>query len=83
MYYYVVTLGILALVVMFLACCFGSIIFFGGSFVSLKFIEEILQNMDKIPGMMRPKDDENKKDDFYPGEEEHKDEPKNPEEVFR
>ena len=57
-YYYLLSIAILAAVVTFFACCFGGILFTSGSFVSLKFIEETLANMEKIPGMMKPKDKE-------------------------
>ena len=57
-YYYLISLAILAGVFVFLACCLGGVTFFSGSFISLKFIEETLANMEKIPGMMKPKSKE-------------------------
>ena len=44
---------ILLIVFLVLACCTGSCLFMAGGLTALKFIENILANLDKIPEMMK------------------------------
>ena len=53
LYYYMVACLILGIVILFLACFVGSMIFMGGSFAALNSIDQILKNIDKLPDMMR------------------------------
>ena len=49
-----------------LAFSFGSMLLFGGSFIALKFIEDVMKNMEDMPGLFVEKDeDEEPKPEYF------------------
>ena len=53
LYYYIMSIIIFFFVILALACLVGSCLFMGGSMTALKMVEEMLQNIDNLPEMMR------------------------------
>ena len=54
LHYYMISIVIFFFFVLGLACLIGSCLFMGGSFISLKMIEEtLLKNLEQLPEMMR------------------------------
>ena len=53
MYYYVATCVTLFLILFIFTITVGSCLFLAGSTVALKGVEEMLNNLDKLPEMMR------------------------------
>ena len=51
--YYLSLIAVTGFVVLALACLLGSLLFMGGSVTALKFIEELLKNVENLPEMMR------------------------------
>ena len=55
---YIQILTISSFILGCISICFGSIIFLGGSFFALKFIEDVMKNMEEMPGLFVEKVEE-------------------------
>ena len=59
-YIQILGVGIVAIGCLFL--CFGSMILVGGSFVAFKFIEDVMKNMETMPGLFVEKSEKDEID---------------------